>query len=271
MNLNPINLLMEQPNAHYVRNNLEFSFVCDAELHHYKNELAMYLPVIKRMIKGLIKHRKLPYIIAPGGSSPLGTIGYVNAGFELKEQIEKDLLPEPDQIFVPLGTGGTAAGLMIGLKAAGLNTKVICVRVVDIKYGNEKKLAKLIKKTMTLIHSFDSSFPEIEIAADDVVISHNFFGKQYALFTEQGMAAVDLSAKFQGIKLDGTYTGKAMAAFIEHVKNNGSKNEVSLFWNTYNSMDFSDKIKSVDYNQLQKCFHRYYQEEVQPLDKHNSG
>ena len=76
-----------------------------------------------------LKHKlvtgKFPMTIPLGGSSPLGTIGYINAAFELKEQIMRGEIPEPDFIYVAAGTCGTAAGLIIGLKAAQLKTKVI--------------------------------------------------------------------------------------------------------------------------------------------------
>jgi 1-aminocyclopropane-1-carboxylate deaminase/D-cysteine desulfhydrase-like pyridoxal-dependent ACC family enzyme len=44
------------------------------------------------------------------------------------------------------------------------------------------------------------------------------------------MEAVDLFEKFDGIRLNGTYTGKAMAALIDQVRSHGSINEVTLFW-----------------------------------------
>ncbi|CAA9305715.1 MAG: hypothetical protein AVDCRST_MAG11-1143, partial [uncultured Gemmatimonadaceae bacterium] len=50
-----------------------------------------------------------------GGSSPLGVLGHVNAGLELAEQVRAGLLPEPERLVVPLGIGGTAAGLALGL------------------------------------------------------------------------------------------------------------------------------------------------------------
>ncbi|WP_299983616.1 hypothetical protein [Desulfobacula sp.] len=68
------------------------------------------------MIQRFITNGKFPYIIWPGGSAPMGTIGYVNAGLELKAQIDEGLLPEPDKIYVPMGTMGTAVGLLILLK-----------------------------------------------------------------------------------------------------------------------------------------------------------
>jgi D-cysteine desulfhydrase len=164
---------------------------------------------------------------------------------------------------------GTAVGLTIGLKAAGLKTRLVSVRVADEKYGNKKKFVKLFNKTLALIYSFDPSFPRVQISDEEIDIRHDFFGEQYARFTERGMAAVDRAAKSEGIKLDGTYTGKAMAAIIDQFKDPGKKDEVTLFWNTYNARDFQVLIKEIDYHQLPKSFHSYFEEDVQPLDRHH--
>ncbi len=265
-----ISILLAQPNAEYVRRNLLLSHVYGAEMHHFKNEMAAYIPTTIMFIRKKLKQGKLPYIIGPGGSSPLGAVGYVNAGFELKEQVASGLMPEPDKIYVPLGTMGTAVGLTIGLKAAGLKTHVVSVRVTDEKYGNKEKFVTLFKKTLALILSLDSSFPRVEITDDEVDIKHDFFGGHYARFTEQGMAAVDLLAKSEGIRLDGTYTGKTMAALIEQVRGHDPRSEIILFWNTYNARDFSKAIKGIDYHQLPRGFYKYFEEDVQPLDKHPS-
>jgi 1-aminocyclopropane-1-carboxylate deaminase/D-cysteine desulfhydrase-like pyridoxal-dependent ACC family enzyme len=250
-----------------VRRNLLLSHVHGAEIHHFKNKITAYIPTTILLLRERLKQGKPPYIIAPGGSSPLGVIGYVNAGFELKEQVASGLVPEPDTIFVPFGTMGTAVGLTIGLKAAGLKAHLVPVRVVDEHYGNKEKFIELFNKTRTLILSLDPSFPRVEISDDEPAIQHDFFGGEYARFTEQGMAAIDLVAKSEGIRLEGTYTGKAMAALIDHVRDHGKKDEVTLFWNTYNARDFSDAIKGIDYHQLPQSFHQYFEEDVQPLDK----
>ena len=110
----------------------------------------------------------------------------------------------------------------------------------------------------------------VEITDDEVDIRHDFFGDQYARFTEQGIAALSLVAKSEGIGLDGTYTGKAMAALIDQVRGQSRRNEVTLFWNTYNARDFRDAIAEVDYHQLPRRLHRYFEEDVQPLDKRTS-
>jgi len=215
LGLKSISILLAQPNAQYVRRNLLFNYVCGAEIHHFKHEMAAYIPTTIIFLRKKMKQGKFPYIIGPGGSSPLGAIGYVNAGFELKEQVASGLMP-----------------VTIGLKAARLKTRVIPVRVADVKYANKEKFVKLFEKTVALILSLDSSFPRVEITADEVDIRHDFFGGQYARFTEQGMAAIDLAEKSEGIRLEGTYTGKAMAALIDHLRSHGTRNEVILFWNT---------------------------------------
>ena len=80
------------------------------------------------------------------------------------------------------------------------------------------------------------------------------------------MEAVHRMAKTEGITLDGTYTGKALAALISDTERHDVRDNVLLFWNTYNSRDISDAIANVDYHQLPRCFHRYFEENVQPLD-----
>ncbi len=40
-----------------------------------------------------------------------------------------------------------------------------------------------------------------------------------------------------------------------------------LFWNTYNTIDFSDMIDGVNYKDLPESFHQYFEKDVQPLDK----
>jgi hypothetical protein len=81
------------------------------------------------------------------------------------------------------------------------------------------------------------------------------------------MEAVALMERYGSIKLEGTYTGKAFAALIDDGKKSILRDKIILFWNTYNSLDFSKAIATIDYHQLPRCFHRYFEEEVQPLER----
>jgi len=85
----------------------------------------------------LLQRFKYPgaYFVYAGGSNPEGTIGYVNAAFELKEQINRGEIPEPEVIICPLGSGGTLAGLSLGLQLAGMQARLMGVRVSESHLG----------------------------------------------------------------------------------------------------------------------------------------
>jgi len=270
LGLKSISMLMPQPNAYYVRKNLLMSHYFGAELHQHNNLPILAMGTTYQLFRHKFKSGRFPSIIAAGGSSLLGVIGFVNAAFELKEQILEGTIPEPDSIYVALGTTGTATGLILGLKAAKLKSQVISVRVVDEKFASMRRIIKLFHKTNSHLHSLDSSFPKFELSSKDIDITHAFYGKQYALFTEKGMKAINLMYKHVGIKLDGTYTGKAFAALIDDAERQDLREKVILFWNTYNSRDYMDRLINADYHKLPQCFHRYFEEEVQPLDKRGS-
>jgi 1-aminocyclopropane-1-carboxylate deaminase/D-cysteine desulfhydrase-like pyridoxal-dependent ACC family enzyme len=265
--LKSTSILLKQPNARYVGRNLLMGHAHGARLCHYKSQSAAIIPVFLKIFGQTIRHGKFPYIVPPGGSSPIGVLGYVNAAFELKEQVEEGIIPEPDLIFAAVGTMGTAVGLQLGLSAAGLASKVVAVRVTSEKYGNEKMFSELADKTVALVSGMDPSFPRSTIPESEVDMRHDFFGGQYARFSPEGMAAVKLLQDTEGISLEGTYTGKTMAAMVDQVKSGTSKDSVVLFWNTYNSRDFSAIIDEIDYRQLPGAFHQYFEEDFQPLEE----
>ncbi|MCX5858901.1 MAG: pyridoxal-phosphate dependent enzyme [Proteobacteria bacterium] len=264
--LRSISMFLSQPNAEYVRRNLLMGSRVGAELHYYRNMFFIFWGTLFELVKHRFSSGRFPMVVPPGGSSSRGIIGFVNAAFELKEQVEAGKLPEPDLIYVALGTMGTAVGLVLGLKAAGLKTRVIPVRVVDRKYADARNMARLLNKVNGYLSGQDHSFPRFKFSEADTGIRHDYFGDDYALFTPAGMEAVVLMEECEGIKLEGTYTGKALACLMEETRKNRGRDQVILFWNTYNSRDYSPLISGVDYHCLPRGFHRYFEEEVQPLD-----
>jgi len=69
------------------------------------------------------------HFIPIGGSTPLGTLGHVNAGLELAKQVELGEMPLPARVVLPIATGSTMAGIALGLMLAGLVIPVIGIRV----------------------------------------------------------------------------------------------------------------------------------------------
>jgi D-cysteine desulfhydrase len=191
----------------------------------------------------------------------------VNAAFELRAQIEAGLLPEPDTVYVAAGTTGTAVGLMLGLRAAGIRTQVMLVRVTAESFVNSRRIMQLLDETNALLEDGDPSFPGLHFDEADIILRHDFYGEQYGLYTDESVAALRLMKDTQGIALEGTYTGKACAALISDARRGFLKEKTALFWNTYNSRDLSSEIANVDYHNLPKACHRYFEEEVQPLDR----
>ena len=86
-------------------------------------------------------------------------LGVVNAVFELKDQIARGLLPEPDIIYVPFGSMGTTAGLLLGIKLAGLKSKVCAVKVTKTEKYNEHNLFELLKIKRFFFMSLMKRFP----------------------------------------------------------------------------------------------------------------
>jgi len=261
-----ISMLTPQPNASYVRRNLLMSYHCGAELNLHRNKKIVRIGTIYQSLRHKLKYGHAPYIIPPGASLPLGAAGFINAAFELKEQIVNGQIPEPDRIYIALGTTGTAVGLMIGLRAANLKSRLIPVRIIDEKFYSEKRFIEHFTETVSFLKSLDPSFPVVELT-EDIGVVNDFLGKGYAHFTGEGTEALNLMEQNEGIKLDGTYTGKTVAALINDARKQDLRDKVVLFWNTLNSRDFSDIIADIDYHNLPKSFHCYFEEEVQPLDR----
>ena len=223
---------------------------------------------IKTSREFILAGKQSPYYIPMGGSNEVGAVGFVNAAFELKEQIDQKIIPEPDYIYVTLGSAGTAAGLILGCKAAGLKTKIVAVRISGKPEIKADLLKNLIKSTNKYLNMFDKNFPIFDIKEDDYIINNDFSGKKYAEVTKEGATAIRVLRAFEKIQLDGTYTGKTFAALLfDLVQKPELRDKNILFWNTYCSGNFSEITKDMDYKNLPDLLQGYFRVPVQDLDQ----
>lgn len=255
LGLKGIAILAPQSPSAIVKRNLSLNVYHNAELHLYQNRNIRNLCIAYTMLREKQLNGVLPYTIPVGGSCPRGIVGFVNAVFELKKQIEEGQLPEPDVIYVPLGSMGTAAGLLLGIKAAQLKTKVIGVAVAFSP--NYKKTVNLARKTNEFLHELDPLFPLFSFSKNDFEVLRGFVGKGYGIFTQKGEAAISLIQDTQSVILDGVYTGKGLSGLIAHAHTH-SPDDVILFWNTFCGDDFAYAVQSIDYKKLPVCFHHYF-------------
>ncbi|HLT90290.1 MAG TPA: pyridoxal-phosphate dependent enzyme [Woeseiaceae bacterium] len=172
-------------------------------------------------------------VIPPGGSSWIGTVGYVEAAVELATQVAEGALPEPHRVYVATGTMGTAAGLALGFTLAGLGTEVHAIRVSHTWLCNEVALARLLGKTAAMLHRAVPAFPENLDDAVRLRLRHEFFAGGYAATDDATEEAIRLARDQLGLALEGTYTGKAMAALVADLRAGEAPAHV-LFWNTCN-------------------------------------
>lgn len=258
-------ILSPQSNARYVARNLLAGLSTNAELHHYPSETAAMEGASFQRQRHLEQTGVAPMLIPAGGSSALGTVGFVNAGCELAQQIADNKLPEPDRIYVALGTMGTAAGLLLGLRACGVSSQLVPIRVVRDDIANIDDMQRLYNETNNLLHRIDDSFPLIPFEA--IELRHDQYGQRYAVFTEAGMEAKSLLWERENIALEGTYTAKTMAALLADLQHDRLAGLNVLYWHTYNAVDLGPRTSGLDYHDLPADFHSYFERPVQPLDE----
>ena len=222
-------LLFKQPPTAYSEAN--YRTICEhaTAVHEVDRMTTMFVRYGYEQLKTAFGVGQERYFIPGGGSSPLGSVGYVKAVSELKSQIEAGLLPEPRFIFVPVGTCGTMAGLVVGVRLAGLKSHVIGIRVADRVVANAWAISRIVRQTRRLIGVADSS----NIRAQHIELWHDDFGDGYAIPTKAGTQAVEMMTEHEDITLENTYTGKTLAGLIHYVTAHGYEDEPILFWHTY--------------------------------------
>lgn len=206
--------LIDHPVDAHVRAQLARLRASGAALYfpHTKTRLILALPwLLARHTHGL----RLPYVLPAGGSSPLGTLGYVECALELADQVAAGELPEPDWIVTPVGSGGTAAGLALGLRLAGLRTRVLGIVVNDTLRLDAPRLTRLSYKAHRLLRARGADLPPVRLGAGDIVTEYGWLGAGYAHPTEPGTRALRQAAESEAaLHLEPVYTGKALAALL---------------------------------------------------------
>ena len=182
--------------------------------------------------------------ISLGGSTPLGTLGHVNAALELADQVEAGELPRPARVVVPLGSGGTAAGLALGFAIAGMETTVLGARVGPRIGANRLRVLRLAGETRHLIARYTGRLPPA-VRGDRVVVSHKLYGGAYARPHPTAEHAAVLLDALRGWRLDATYSAKAFAVALDMAAQHGTP---TLFWMTFDGR----WMKSLDEGELER-------------------
>lgn len=254
LGIDTVALVVRQPAAEYVRRNLSAGLAAGAT-YVPVNYLTLPPKLAWYWMRCRFSRGHRPWMYFPaGGTSPLSCLGHVNAMLELRQQIDAGLLPEPDYLYGALGSLGTLAGLAVGAKLAGLRTRLVGVVVSYRWYCTPGRWARLARRTLRLMRRIDPAVPDLRIDPAELSVVGSALGRGYARFTEAGLRLAEQFHDCEGIRLDGTYTAKALDGALQFIRRRGAANAAHLFWQSYHDMP----ALSVEQNAPPAALRRYF-------------
>ena len=153
-----------------------------------------------------------PFIIPEGGSNALGSLGYVLGMREVRAQLDLGLADgKPfDVVAHACGSGGTAAGVALGIARYHVAKTLRAFAVCDDRAYFEKKIRAIVDES----HALVSELPrDLSFSVDDTAK-----GPAYGIATKEQRAFIVDMARASGVVLDQVYTGKAFYGLATAVK-----------------------------------------------------
>jgi len=187
-----------------------------------------------------------PFAVPVGGSNLRGAFGYLDAVQEIVDQT-KELLQlgmmnngQFDHIVFACGSGGTATGLALGARLAGLTSQLHAVAVCD-------------SPDYFYNHILDTA---VELGVDieaignprDWLTIHAGQGIGYARSTDEEISFLRKVSANTGIVFDPVYSGKALYHYCKLVREGSvgfRKGESVLFWHTGGTLGLYEKEKQI--------------------------
>jgi 1-aminocyclopropane-1-carboxylate deaminase/D-cysteine desulfhydrase-like pyridoxal-dependent ACC family enzyme len=169
---------------------------------------------VTRVAAGIVGAGRRPYVIETGGSGAIGAWGQVLAGREMVAQAD-DAGLRIDRIVLPSATGGTQAGLLVGVSPETVVTGFVVAR----------SAAELRPVIATTVRALGESIDDGSIDLDETQLGDGY-GRPSPAATE----AAQILARTEGILVDPIYTAKALAGLIEGVRSGSWEGERLVFW-----------------------------------------
>lgn len=220
-------VLFDQPKTEFMREALALDLRAGGRLVHggsYARTARVFFEERARAFR--------PFVIPPGASGPLANLGYVDAMLEIAQQVERGDMPRPDRIVVACGSGGTVAGLAVGVSMLGWKTTVVGVRITDLIASNPVTLAFLADRTARLVAA--SGGPSRErLGRARIEMEHRCIGQGYGYSTEDAERGARAIAPVLGVPGEVTYSGKAWAGLEKQLADH--PRDVVLFLATLSS------------------------------------
>ena len=191
---------------------------------HYVESRADRAPTMARIAETLRGEGRRPYEIPLGASTPLGALGFARA---IGEMIQQGVTP--DVIVHSTSSGGTQAGLVAGCTLHGLRTRVLGISADDPEASIRTTVREIIAGMGPLVGVDGGELA----AAREIEVDDTHVGEGYGMASPASREAVDLLARHEAIFVDHTYTAKALAGLVHHVRRGTfTADQTVLFWHT---------------------------------------
>lgn len=211
--------VLEGERPAYIQGNLMLDMLMGAELIYRPGipqdvedqEIASAFPITGPIAEKLRENGKRPFLAPLGGATPIGNLGYINMTGELLDQAGAQGI-NPRHIFLGTGTGGTHAGMQLGLRLAGSDARLQGISVSYHTRPKEDEIAEMCNSSMEF-YGVDQRF-----TASQINVNYDYVGEGYGAVTEKALEAVRLAARLEGLIMCHTYAGKALSGLIDIIR-----------------------------------------------------
>lgn len=221
LNLKVHLVLMGDPPDSF-QGNLFLDKLAGAQIHFTGKGEEKSLSYMEILYEELKRKNSHPYLIPYGGSNEVGVQGYISAWQELEDQAKEKGI-EFDFVVLPVSSGGTMAGILLGQALTGFQAISVGISVGPARNKLEKNIADLLKRTGMKLSA--------NIVPSDFRLYEEFMGPGYGILDRGTKEAIRLMAQKEGVLLDPVYTGKAFRGLLDLAQRKEIKGKV-LFWHT---------------------------------------
>lgn len=219
-----VHLVLSGPPAAGQGPNARIEDLLGATVHQLATaERAEREAAVERVTAELRSRGRRPYVIGVGGSGPLGALGQALAALELLEQL-RPLGGPPDDVVLPSATGGTQAGILVGLRAGGAaNARVRGMAVARPPDELRPEIERLAGGVAALLDVAPPTATQIELEPSTL-------GAGYGIPSPAADEAARLLARTAGVLVDPVYTAKALGGLIELARRGELAGRRVVFW-----------------------------------------
>ncbi len=190
----------------------------------WKNREAVAYSVMAELREIGIK----PYLIPLGGSSALGSLGYVRAMEEALDQLSHAGI-QIDTMVLASSSAGTQAGLVLGAALREYKGQILGISIDSLQVELAARVRRLAVDACTICRP-DLAATDLDL---QIAVNDRYLGHGYAKVGELEREAIRLVARTEGLLLDPVYTGRAMGGMIDLIRRGAlTQGQRVLFWHT---------------------------------------